>query len=81
MKRFSTYNDHHTEGAFNEKEPTETDDYNRVTRYGIDDPLAMSVVDSQLRMGMLHVIMVAYDIPPEDFIGFLQMLYPTKQTN
>jgi|GEM_PF-2971729 len=81
MKSFSTYNDHHTEGTFNDIGSANADDYNRETRFGIDDPLAMSVVDSQLRMGMLHVIMVAYKIPPEDFIGFLQMLYPTKQTN
>ena len=57
----------------------EIDDYNKETRFGIDDPLAMSQVDAQLRMGMLHVIMVAYDIPPEDFIGFLQMLYPNNK--
>ena len=57
----------------------EIDDYNMETRFGIDDPLAMSQVDAQLRMGMLHVIMVAYDIPPEDFISFLQLLYPKNK--
>jgi hypothetical protein len=57
----------------------EMDDYDKVTRFGIDDPMAMRFVDSQLRMGMLHVIMVAYNIQPEDFIGFLQMLYPQNK--
>ena len=79
MIRFHKYRDF-SEGTTDkdgQKDSEETDDYNKVTRFGIDDPAPAKILveDLRTRMNMLHIIMVAYEIPPKAFNDYLEMLY------
>jgi len=56
----------------------ETDYYNKITRFGMDEPLEMAKVDYELRMDMVQIVMIAYDVKPQDLIKFLQKLYPDE---
>jgi len=38
----------------------------------------MAKVDYELRMDMVQIVMIAYDVKPQDLIKFLQKLYPDE---
>jgi hypothetical protein len=79
MTRISKYIDYDNEGLFDdqwEDDAADAEDYNKVTRYGLDDPMAMRTVDLRTRIDLLYVMMLAYDVKPKDLIDFLNLMYP-----
>ena len=78
MARISKYHDY-DEGMYDdqwEDDASDMDDYNKVTRCGLDDPLAMRNVDYSTRLDLLFVMLLAYDVKPNDFMDFLNLMYP-----
>lgn len=78
MGRIPTYRNF-DEGSFNdewEEDAEEREEYDKVTRCGLDDPMAMRTVDLRTRCDLLYVMLLAYDIRPNDFIDFLNLMYP-----
>jgi hypothetical protein len=79
MARISKYIDYDNEGLFDdqwEDDASDAEDYDKVTRCGLDDPLAMRQVDYSTRLDLLYVMLLAYDVKPKDFIDFLNLMYP-----
>jgi hypothetical protein len=79
MARISKYTDYGNDGLFDDewgKDADDRDDYDKVTRCGLDDPMAMRNVDLRTRLDLLYVMMLAYDVRPKDFIDFLKLMYP-----
>ncbi|HTA82283.1 MAG TPA: hypothetical protein VK783_05105 [Bacteroidia bacterium] len=78
------YYDNNNEGLFDDEwkdDADEKDDYDKVTRCGLDDPMAMRNVDLRTRLDLLYVMMLAYDVRPKDFIDFLNLMYPQANDN
>ena len=73
------YYQNFNEGNFDDEwkeDAEEQEDYDKKTRCGLDDPLAMRSVDLSTRCDLLYVMLLAYDIRPNDFIDFLRLMYP-----
>lgn len=84
MARIPTYKDYYSEGLFDdewEEDAEEQDDYERKMRCGLDDPLPMKDVDLSTRLDLLHVMMLAYDVRPEELINFINILYGKDKKN
>jgi hypothetical protein len=80
MTRISEYADYNND-QFDEwsDDAKERDEYDKVTRCGLDDPMAMRNVDLSTRLDLLFVTMLAYDINYKDYISFLHLMYPDKE--
>ncbi len=79
MTRFPNYKDYSSQDAYDKKQEQDFEErmhYNMATRCGLDDPLKMSLVDYNTRMNLVFTILVAYDVKPDDFIEYMEMLFP-----
>lgn len=78
MARIPTYRDYN-EDLYDdqwEDDASDMEDYNKVTRCGLDDPMAMRQVDLSTRLDLLYVMMLAYDVRAKDLIDFLNLMNP-----
>lgn len=79
MARFPKYKEYSSEEAYDKRQEQDFEErinYNQATRCGLDDPLKISLIDYDTRLNLVFTILVAYDIKPDDFIEYLEMLYP-----